>query len=128
MGTEENISKQIREYQELGRQNKNIDVAALAMTAMAQARQEETGRRKKRWAYLVSIGLPPLGLLCAAYYAFGSKPDGKRIAINCIILTAAALLLTWFVGKLFFDSLGGADVSSQLQDVKIDDLRRLFQE
>lgn len=125
MDTEEQVSQQFEEYQKLAEEHKEIDVASLMMNALEQTRREGVDRRKKRWAYFVSVAAPPLGLFFAAYYAWSGKPDGKRVAVNCVILTVASLFLAWAIAQMFFASLG-PDVTSQLQSINADDIQRLL--
>ncbi len=127
MGTEDRVGKQIEQYQDLAKQHKGIDTAALMINALTQARQEEIDQRKKRTAYIVSVALPPFGLFYAAYYAFGGKPDGKRVAITCVILTALSALLAWGIGALILGSLG-PDTTSQIQSINAADLQKLLQQ
>ena len=53
MNSEKEVASKIEQYRELGEKNKNIDVAALMISALSQARQDEVAAKKKRWAYLV---------------------------------------------------------------------------
>lgn len=126
MDIEKQVGQQIEEYRKLAEEHKEIDIASLMVNALEQARREGVDRRKKRWAYLISVAAPPLGLFFAAYYAWSGKPDRKRVAINCVILTAVSLFLAWAIAQMFFASLG-PDVTSQLQSINADDIQRLLQ-
>lgn len=125
MGTEKEVSKKIELYQDLAEKNKNIDAASLMISALAQAQQEEIGQRKKRRAYLISIGVPPLGLFYALYYYFSEKSDGKRVALLCVIFTAISIGIALLIGSLMFSS-AGVDTNA-VQNVNIEDVRRLLQ-
>jgi len=128
MGSEQEVTKKIEQYRELAEGNKNIDVASLMINALEQTRQEETAAKKRRWAYLISVGLPPLGLLVAVRYYFSDKPDGKRIALMCVIFTAIAALIAWGIGALMMNGLGGSTgQAGQLPSVNAEDVRSLFQ-
>ncbi len=128
MGAEKEVTKKIEQYRELAEGNKDIDLATLMISALEQAQQEETAAKKKRWAYLISVCLPPLGLFFAARYYFSDKPDGKRIALTCLILTAIALLLAWSIGAaLLGSSSGGVGQAGNVTSINAEDVRSLFQ-
>jgi hypothetical protein len=127
MDTEEKVSKQIEEYKKLAEEHKGIDVASLMINALEQAQRDEIDRRKKRRAYLVSVILPPFGLFFAAYYALGDKPDGKRVAINCVILTVVTIAVAWGIGWLILSS-AGPEKTSSIENINVKELERLLQE
>lgn len=124
---EKQIEDQIKQYSELAKQNKDIDVAALMMNALQQHDQPENmlSKKTKRWAYWISLGVPPLGLVYSAYfYFFSEKEDAKHAAIVCLILTAISVGLLYLTIKIF---LSTANVSvDQLQQAP-DQLRTLLQ-
>ena len=125
MADEKEIVRKLEQYRELAKENKNIDVAALTASTFEQERRDEIDVGKKRWAYLISAGLPPFGLLIALRYYFSGKTDGKRVALICVILTVAAGLIGWVLAAAMFSSLGTSP--SQFQDVKMEDLKSLLQ-
>ncbi len=126
MDSEKEITRKIELYGELAKENKNVDVAALMMSAIEQSKRDEIEAKKKRWAYLISVGLPPFGLLMAVRYYFSGKTDGKRVALICVILTATALLIAWGLAGLLFSSVSPADLK-QIQSVKPEDIKSLLQ-
>ena len=113
MDAEKEAAKKIELYHELAKEDRHIDAAALMINALEQAQQEEVAAKKKRWAYLVSVSLPPFGLFYAARYFFSGKSDGKRVALICVILTVISLLAAWLIGKMFLESAG-----MQLQQIQ----------
>jgi len=125
MDREKEAVKKIEQYRELAEKHKDIDVAALMISALEQTRQEEVAAKKKRWAYLVSVGLPPLGLLVAVRYYFSDKADGKRVALICVILTIVAALIAWGVTSLMLSGLGTAG-DQQLPALRPEDVRSLL--
>jgi len=127
MGTEERVSRQIQDYKELADKNKGINAAALMINALAQAERDEIDARKRKRAYLVSVILPPFGLIYAAYYYFGDKPDGKSVAINCVILTLVSFLVAWGIGALMFACMT-PDQTTQIQNVNADQVKQMLQE
>jgi len=119
------VAERVEGYRELAKENKNIDVLALTDIALMQSAGDEVSSRGKRWSYLVSVSLPPLGLVPAVYYYFSGKSDGKTVALTCAILTAIAAIVAWIVGSLFLSSLGtggdglkNSDLNVNLQDLK----------
>ncbi|HTM68905.1 MAG TPA: hypothetical protein VL426_06435 [Candidatus Binatia bacterium] len=127
MDAEKKVTEQIEEYRKLGEQNKNIDTAALMMNALATAQREEMATKKKQRAYMISVAVPPLGLIIALYYWFKDEPGSKQVAINCVILTAVALFLFWGISKLLFASVT-TEQSSQLQNLNVAELRKMLQQ
>ena len=125
MDREKEVIKKFDQIQELAKENKNIDVAALMMNALQESKREEVDAKKKRWAYLISVGLPPFGLLMAARYYFSDKADGRRVALVCVTLTAVSLLLTWAIGAMMMASLGPQ--INQIQGIKPEDIKALLQ-
>jgi hypothetical protein len=91
---EEELANQIRQYTELKKQNKDVDIASLALTALATHESNLLTAKEKRIAYLVSLALPPLGLLYAAKFFMSGKSDGKSAAWVCVGLTVATIILT----------------------------------
>lgn len=128
MANEIEIEKKMAIYRELAAENKNIDVASLMLSALDQARQEEVEQSKKRIAYIVSVGLPPLGLLYAIRYYFSDKPDGKHVTLLCVLFTAISLLFALALGALLFSSAGDAVSNTpEVLNSNMDDLRELLQ-
>lgn len=125
MESEKSVEAKISLYKELGDKDKKINVAALMINALEQSQREETDRKKKSRAYLVSVTVPPLGLIFALVYWFSGRDDGKHIAKVCIVLTVISLLIAWGIGALMVSSLG-ADQSAQLQTLKPEDVTSLF--
>lgn len=123
---EEELSRQIQTLQELKKQNKDVDVSALALAALQNqsvaANQLTAG--EKRWAYLIAVALPPFGLFFAAKFYFSEKTDGRQAAYICLALTIVAIILLVIVNKMLFSSLGGA--LDQTQQIKPGDLEGLF--
>jgi hypothetical protein len=124
MQSEDAVTRQLQEFQELAKNNKGIDTTALALNALAQAQAEEEDAKGKRKAYWISIGIPPLGLLFALYYVLSSKSDGKRVALNCCILTAVSLLIGWGIGAVVMSGFTPQQ-SAQIQNVNMNDVQGL---
>ena len=125
MPTEKEIEERVGQYAALAKENKDIDAAALMMSVLEQSRQEEVDAKKKRRAYLVSVGFPPFGLLYAVRYFFSDKADGKHVALMCVILTVVSLAIGIGISALMF-SCSGVSLD-QVQNVNVEDVRSLLQ-
>ena len=125
MDREKKLEKELEKYQELAKQNPDVNVEMLMMNAIQNRKQNLVSPRGKKWAYLISIGLPPLGLLCALRYFLGSEDDAKRVAWICVLLTALGIASIWLFGKILLGSTG--DTLNQLQQINPNDLRQLTQ-
>lgn len=106
MDDERQAARKIAQYAELAKEDKKIDASALMISALAQTQQAEIDAKKKRWAYLVSIGAPPFGLIYAAKYYLDGTADGKRTAWICLILTVVSLGSAWLIGRALLSSAG----------------------
>lgn len=122
---ETKLEQTIEEYKKLGEQNKNVDVAALMLNALKTEKENLVSPKMRKWAYLVSIGAPPLGLLFALKLYFSSEDDAKHVANVCIILTVISVLLFWLSAKIFFSSSGTS--LQQIQQIKPADIYQLGQ-
>jgi hypothetical protein len=120
--SDEKLEQIVAEYADLAK-DKNIDASALLINALEQEDRNKIPTATKRWAYLISIGVPPLGLLFAIWFYFGDKSDGKSTAIACVILTAVSSIIGILIVK---SMLSGAGVSTeQLQQIKPADVYEL---
>ena len=125
MSDEKELEKKFQEYQQMAKADKTVDAATLMMQEMeAQAAHRLSGKQKK-WGYLISIALPPFGLLFALKFYFSGKSDGKRAALICVILTAAVLLFLWLIISLHISSSGVN--MNQIQQINPQDIRDLLQ-
>jgi Na+-driven multidrug efflux pump len=124
MNQEKESAQRIERYKQLVAE-KGPDAAALMIAAMEEERQAEIETKKKRWAYLVSVGLPPFGLYYAYRYYFKGTPDGKRIALICVVLTVVSLLASWLIAQAFLASMG--DQLQQIQMLNADEYKDLLQ-
>ena len=106
MNTEKKLADQVQAISELAKENKNIDAAALMLNALQTSEKNVVSSRAKRWAYIVSIGAPPLGLLFAIRYYFSGEDDAKRVALTCVGLTIAAVGLLFLFTQMFMSTSG----------------------
>jgi hypothetical protein len=103
---EEKLNKEFEVYRELAKQNKKIDVASLMINALQKQDSNSLSDKQKRWAYLISLGLPPFGLLFAAKFYYSGKDDGEHAAWICTVLTAVSVLLFVVLAKVIFSTSG----------------------
>lgn len=117
--SDQKLEELVNEYAELAKDDK-IDTSALLINALEQEDSNKISHSTKRWAYLISIGAPPLGLLFAVWFYFGDKSDGKSTAMACLILTAISSVIGFILIK---SMLSGSGVTTQqLQQIKPKDV------
>ncbi|HEX3095585.1 MAG TPA: hypothetical protein VHQ20_00515 [Patescibacteria group bacterium] len=121
---DEKLESLVNEYAELAK-DKNIDAAALLGNALLQDQENKTSTKVKRWAYLISISVPPSGILIGLYFYFSDKSDGKQTAYVCIGVTLFSLLLSYFIFKAVISG-SGASVQ-QIEQIKPSDIYQLSQ-
>ncbi len=122
--SDQKLDEIVTEYADLAK-DKNIDVATLMMNALQQEDANKLSAKSKRWAYLISLGLPPFGLGFALWFYFSDKSDGKSTAIICVILTAVSIIGSIIFFNLVFSG-SGASVE-QIQQIKPADIYELTQ-
>jgi flagellar basal body-associated protein FliL len=128
MSVEKQVEKRMGEYADIAKKNKNVDVGALMVNALAQAQREEMDAKKKKQAYWISVIVPPAGLFIAAYYYFFSDTQGaKEVARNCLILTVIVLVVAYLVGEFVLASIP-ANTTAALQNVNITELPAQYKE
>jgi len=129
MDQDKQLEKQFQAYEVQARENKNIDVATLMINAMENQNKKLVSPRLRKWAYVISIGFPPFGVLFVPRFYFGQEDDARHTGNVCLVLTAIALvfliLSTWVTGKIFFSS-AGININ-QLQNINIKELQDLMQ-
>lgn len=113
------------EYAELAK-DKNIDAATLMINALQQQDQNRLTPKARRIAYLISLGIPPVGYLFALYYFFfREESDAKATAYWCVALTTISI-----IGSFIFFSLilsGSGQNLEQIQQIKPADIYELTQ-
>jgi hypothetical protein len=119
------LAKKVSLYQEVAKENPNVNVGLLMVNALENQRQNMVSAKGKHWAYLISIGAPPLGLLCALRYFLGDEDDASQTAWTCVILTALGILMFYVSYKLFFASTNVTP--QQIEQIKPSDIMQLTQ-
>jgi hypothetical protein len=124
---EKEAEERLKDFTELAKTNEGADKAVLAMVALDAAQNEERiSAKKRRWAYILSFGLPPLGLAFAAWYYYSGKLGGKKVALICLILTVIGGFLAWLSIEAFFASVPPGTLE-QIQTLSPDELKSLVQ-
>ena len=125
MNTEQDLATKFKEYQELAKTEKNINVEKLMVAALETQNTNLVPAKKKYTAYIVSLILPPFGLFYTLKYYFSPEDDGKRIALVCFILTSLAILFMWVILNSLLSSTGGS--LNQIQQIKPGDIQQLLE-
>ncbi len=124
---ERRVAEKLREYAEASKDNKKVDKAALAIAALeTPIFENRVSAKMKKWAYLISLGLPPFGLVFSVYYYFSEKSDGKRVAIICAIVTLIGVLMFWLALSSIFSSIPKESLD-QLKTLQPNDINSLLQ-
>ena len=127
MDDEKKVAERIAQYQELGKADKKVDVGALAIFELQAAQMEErVSAKKRRWAYLISASLPPVGLLFAAYYYFSGKSDGKKTALVCVIITVLTVAVGWLLVRQLASSVDTTQMD-QIRNIDLDEYKSLLE-
>jgi|SRR3989344_586619 len=122
---DEKFTKELETYRKLAEADKSVDAATLAIQALQNHEANEIPSRQKRWAYWISLALPPLGLFFAIKFYFSGKDDGRQAAIICAILTSFSCILFWLTSRALFS---GTNVDlNQVKEIKPQDIQQLYQ-
>ena len=125
MDIDDKLEKQVNEYAQIGKENPNVNVGMLMVNALQNQNKNLISSKSKRWAYLISVGIPLSGFLFALNYYMKDEDDAKQVAWTCIILTVIAVIMFWAGGKLL---LGGSGTSvDQISKIKMQDIQQLGQ-
>lgn len=125
MTKEQELAEKFKEYQELAKTDKNIDVEKLMLAALDTRNQNLVPAKKKYTAYIVSVALPPFGLFYALKYYLSPEDDAKRVALVCVVLTVVSVLIFWITFSAVLSGLGGS--VDQIQQIKPGDVKQLLE-
>lgn len=106
MNPDKDLEKKINLYQSAAKDNPNVDVGMLMLNALQNENQNMVSSKVKKWAYLISLGAPPLGLLFSLKYFFSDETDARDVAWMCVTLTAVSLLVLIIGFKLLLSGSG----------------------
>jgi hypothetical protein len=123
--SEEKLEKEFEVYKQIAKEDKKIDVAALMINALQKHEANLLPEKQKRWAYLISLTVPPVGLFFALKFYLQDKDDAKEAALMCLVLTALSILLTVLFTKALLSSSGTN--LNQIQQIKPADIQQLYQ-
>lgn len=121
--SDRDLSKKIEDFQALARENPNVNVNLLMASALSEENQKLSEKKSYRWAYLVSLGVPPFGLIYAAKYYLSGDEQDKTAAHICVGLTLVSVLLFYGLTKAIFSSSGAS--LDQIQQIKPSDIQQL---
>ncbi|MEO8065702.1 MAG: hypothetical protein ABI643_02500 [Candidatus Doudnabacteria bacterium] len=122
---EDKLAQELETYKRLAQQDKKIDVAALAIMAMQSGKADQLTDKQKKWAYIISVAVPPVGIFFAVKFYFSGKEDGQEAALICVALTAISILLFVILATVIFSSSGVS--LNQVQQIKPSDIQQLIQ-
>ena len=122
MGDEE-LTKKIDTYQQLAKENPNVDVNMLMASALIQESQKTRANKSRKWPYLISLGLPPFGLLFALKYYLSGDEDDRTAANICVVLTILSVIVFYLFSKALFSGSGAS--LEQIQQIKPSDILEL---
>ena len=125
MDQETKLAEQIKDYADVAKENPNVDMGLLLSSALQNQNQPVVSSKVRKWAYLVSVALPPFGLLFALKYFFSDESDARQVAWTCVILTAVGIAGLWIGAKLIFSGSGTS--VQQIQQIKPNDIIQLTQ-
>ena len=123
--SDKDLEQKIETYSELGKENPNVDVNLLMMNALQNERGNKASFKSYRMAYIISLGLPPFGLLYAVKYYFSDDENDKQAAKICILLTIISVIVFFAFSKLIFSNSGIS--LQQIQQIKPQDIQQLGQ-
>jgi Na+-driven multidrug efflux pump len=95
------------------------------LNALQNEDKNKVSSKMKRWAYLVSLGAPPFGLLFALKLFFSDEDDARDVAWMCVTLTAVSVLL-FAVGLKLIMSGSGTSLD-QIQKITPQQIQELGQ-
>jgi dipeptide/tripeptide permease len=123
--SEKDLEKNIETYRELGKENPNVDVSMLMVSALQNESGNKASSKSYRMAYLISLGLPLFGLIYAIKYYFSDDESDKQAAKICLLLTIVSVIVIYIFGKLIFS---GSNTSlQQIEQIKPQDIQQLGQ-
>ncbi len=126
MGPDEELAKKFQSYQEVAKDNPNVDVGMLMLNALQTQKQNYVSTKKKWWIYTISSSIPMSGFLFAIYYYyFGEEDDSRQVAWISIGLTLFSTFMYWALAKATFSGTGAS--VQQIQQIKPSDIMQLTQ-
>lgn len=119
------LELKLKQYQEMAKQDPGIDIAQLMLRDLESAHTNRLSAKEKKTAYLISLLLPPLGLIFAIKFFFSDKDDAGHAAVWCVGLTVFTILLGLFFLNVLLSTSGVS--LKQVQNIRPQDVQQLFQ-
>ena len=122
---DKDLTKKIQEYTELAKNDPNVDINALMLSAFDSEHRAVSEAKSYKWAYLISVGAPPFGAIYAVKYFLSGDARDKTAAYVCLILTAISIIFFALTLKTFTASSGVS--LDQIQQINSSDVQELVQ-
>ncbi len=123
--SDKDLENKIQTFRELGKENPNINVNLLMMNALETESENKSSAKSYKWPYLISLGLPPFGLIYAVKYYFSENENDQQAAKICLLLTVISIVLVFAFGKAM---LSGSGTSlQQIEQIQPSDIQQLNQ-
>jgi hypothetical protein len=128
MDKEKGMAETLKQYQEASKNQADVDMASLAIKLLEQQHStKSTPQSQKIWGYLISLFLPPFGLIFAVrFYFMSDKDDAKKTALICLVLTALSIFITSLLIQFVFSSSGISP--AQIQSLDPNEIEYILQE
>jgi hypothetical protein len=123
--SEKRLEEQLKQYQELSKMDKKIDVAGLMIKALQESQENHIPIKQKRWAYLLSISIPFVGFYYAFKYFNSNAEDAQEAALACGVLACFCILSYYITAHSLTDG-SGLNIK-QVESITPADVRGLTQ-
>lgn len=121
--SDQELEQKVKEYADLKKENPDIDVNTLMLSALEAEHRKFENRKSYKWPYIISVSLPPIGAIYAIKYFLSGEEQDKNAAYICLALTAVSILFVVFLSYNFTSS-SGVDVR-QIQQITPADIHEL---
>ena len=123
--SDQDLENKIKTFRELGKENPNVNVNLLMMNALETESANKISAKSYKWPYLISVGVPPFGLIYVFKYFFSEDENDQRAAKICLFLTIISVIAFFAFGKAM---LSGSGTSvQQIEQIQPQDIQQLNQ-
>lgn len=122
---DQDLEKKIQDYSQLAKENPNVDVSLLMMSALKNENEKLTTAKSRKWPYIISLSVPPLGLLYAAKFYLSGDSDDRSAGNMCVILTVVSIVAFLIFGKVLISSSG--TTPQQIEQITPQDIHNTLQ-
>ena len=119
------MENKIKTFRELGKENPNVNVNLLMMNALETESEKKTSGKSYKWPYLISVGIPPFGLIYVFKYYFSEDENDQRAAKICLFLTVISIIAFFAFSKALFSGSGTS--LQQIEQIKPSDIQQINQ-